>query len=84
LIEIKSRYKILNSRAGLRSALRNDWRRPLNICRIYEGGERYLCCRFAGNEELCRNCGYLSYAEIDQVLKFRISAIRNAIRYFQS
>jgi len=57
----KNRYKILNSRAGLKSASRNDWKRPLNICRIYEGGERYLCCRFPGNEELCRNCGYLSY-----------------------
>ena len=82
LIENKSRYKILNSRAGLKSALRNDWNRPLNICRIYEGGERYLCCRFPGNEDLCRNCGYLSYAEIDQVLKFKPSAIRNAIKYF--
>jgi len=82
LIENKSRYKILNSRAGLKSALRNDWNRPLNICRIYEGGERYLCCRFPGNKELCRNCGYLSYAEIDQVLKFKPSAIRNAIKYF--
>ncbi|MBP1665737.1 MAG: metallo cofactor biosynthesis protein, partial [Bacteroidetes bacterium] len=82
LIENKNRYKILNSRAGLKSASRNDWKRPLNICRIYEGGERYLCCRFPGNEELCRNCGYLSYAEIDQVLKFKPSAIRNAIKYF--
>lgn len=82
LIENKNRYKILNSRAGLKSASRNDWKRPLNICRIYEGGERYLCCRFPGNEELCRNCGYLSYSEIDQVLKFKPSAIRNAIKYF--
>ena len=82
LIENKIRYTILNSRAGLKSASRNDWKRPLNICRIYEGGERYLCCRFPGNEELCRNCGYLSYSEIDQVLKFKPSAIRNAIKYF--
>jgi MoaA/NifB/PqqE/SkfB family radical SAM enzyme len=82
LIENKKRYKILNSRAGLKSALRNDWERPLGICRIYEGEKKYFCCRFPDNEELCRNCGYLSYAEIDQVLKFKPSAIRNAIKYF--
>ena len=82
LIEIKSKYKILNSSAGLKSALRNDWERPLNICQIYEGGERYLCCRFPDNKELCKNCGYLSYAEIDQVLKLKTSAILNALKYF--
>lgn len=82
LLGIRDRYKILNSRAGLKSALRNDWERPLNICKIFEGGKKYTCCRFPGNPELCNNCGYLSYAEIDQVLKLKPSAIRNAIRYF--
>ena len=82
LLEIRGKYKILNSGAGLRSALRNDWERPLKICRIYEGNVIHTCCRFAGNAELCSNCGYLSYAEIDQVLKFKPSAIRNAIKYF--
>ncbi|MFC2123736.1 radical SAM protein [Bacteroidota bacterium] len=82
LIENKGKYKILNSKAGLRSALRNDWKRPLNICQIYEGGEIFKCCRYSGNKELCRDCGYLSYAEIDQVLNLKPSAIRNAIKYF--
>jgi MoaA/NifB/PqqE/SkfB family radical SAM enzyme len=82
LIENKKKYKILNSRAGLKSAIRNDWKRPLNICQIYEGGKRYSCCRFPDNEALCKDCGYLSYAEIDQVLKFKPSAIRNALKYF--
>jgi Fe-coproporphyrin III synthase len=82
LIEYKKKYKILNSIAGLKSALRNDWKRPLNICQIYEAGKRYSCCRFPDNEELCKNCGYLSYAEIDQVLKYKPSAILNAIQYF--
>jgi len=54
----------------------------LSICQIYEGGKRYSCCRFPDNQELCKNCGYLSYAEIDQVLKLKPSAIRNAIKYF--
>ena len=82
LIKNKNRHKILNSVAGLKSALRNDWKRPLEICRIFEGERIYTCCRFEGNKELCDNCGYLSYAEINQVLKFKPSAIWNALKYF--
>jgi MoaA/NifB/PqqE/SkfB family radical SAM enzyme len=82
LLQLKEKYSILNSRAGLRSALRNDWSRPLDICRVYEQGETYECCRYSGDEELCRVCGYLSYAEIDQTLKLKPSAIMNALKYF--
>jgi MoaA/NifB/PqqE/SkfB family radical SAM enzyme len=82
LLKYKKRYKILNSRAGLVSAMKNDWRRPLDICRIYENGAVYECCRYPGDAELCRNCGYLSYAEIDQTLKLKPSAVANALRYF--
>jgi MoaA/NifB/PqqE/SkfB family radical SAM enzyme len=82
LLEYKDKYKILNSRTGLKSALRNDWKRPLDICRVYESGKMYNCCRFPDDPELCRSCGYLSYAEIDQTLKLAPSAIRNAIKYF--
>lgn len=82
LLTYKQRYRILNSRAGLRSALRNDWKRPLGICSVYEKGKTYACCRFSGDPELCRDCGYLSYAEIDQTLKLRPTAILNAMKYF--
>jgi MoaA/NifB/PqqE/SkfB family radical SAM enzyme len=82
LINNKRRYKILNSVAGLKSAIRNDWKRPLNICEIYEGGKTFSCCRFPDNEALCRDCGYLSYAEIDQTLKLKPGAILNALKYF--
>jgi MoaA/NifB/PqqE/SkfB family radical SAM enzyme len=82
LLKYKKQYKILNSRAGLMSAMKNNWRRPLDICRVYENGTVYECCRFPGDTELCRNCGYLSYAEIDQTLKLKPSAIANALRYF--
>jgi MoaA/NifB/PqqE/SkfB family radical SAM enzyme len=78
----KGEYKILNSKAGLKSAIRNDWERPLNICKIYEGKKIYSCCRFPDNETLCRDCGYLNYAEIDQTLKLKPSAILNALKYF--
>jgi MoaA/NifB/PqqE/SkfB family radical SAM enzyme len=82
LLEYKRRYRILNSRAGLRSALRNDWQRPLGICSVYENGDHYECCRYNDDPELCRNCGYLSYAEIDQTLKLKPSAIVSALKYF--
>jgi hypothetical protein len=82
LLEYRKRYKVLNSRAGLRSALRNDWPRPLGICSVYEEGVVYPCCRQSDDPALCQDCGYLSYAEIDQTLKFRPSAILNALKYF--
>ena len=82
LLDYKKKYKILNSKAGLNSALNNDWRRPLNICRVYEKGKMHECCSFPGDPELCKNCGYLSYAEIDQTLKLKPSAIFSALKYF--
>ena len=82
LLSLCGSYRILNSRAGLEAALRNDWARPLDSCSVYEEGVVYKCCRYSGDPELCRQCGYLSYAEIDQVLKLKPSAISNAIKYF--
>jgi MoaA/NifB/PqqE/SkfB family radical SAM enzyme len=82
LLSYKKKYKILNSRTGLKSAMNNNWKRPLDICHVYENGNMYKCCRFPGDPELCRNCGYLSYAEIDQTLKLKPSAIINALKYF--
>jgi MoaA/NifB/PqqE/SkfB family radical SAM enzyme len=82
LLTLKRKHRILNSQAGLKSALNNDWERPLDICRVYEGREVYECCRSPGDPELCQNCGYLSYAEVDQALKLKPSAILNALQYF--
>jgi MoaA/NifB/PqqE/SkfB family radical SAM enzyme len=82
LLDLKRKYKILNSRAGIKSAIKNDWKRPLDICRVYENENIYECCRYSGDIELCKNCGYLSYAEIDQTLKLKPSAIANALKYF--
>ena len=82
LLDYKRKYKILNSRAGLKSALKNDWKRPLDICRVFDKDGEYKCCRFYKDFELCENCGYLSYAEIDQTLKLKPSAILSAIQYF--
>jgi MoaA/NifB/PqqE/SkfB family radical SAM enzyme len=82
LLAFRKQYRILNSQAGLRSALRDDWKRPLGICSVYEEGVVYECCRHSGDPELCQQCGYLSYAEIDQTLKIKPSAVLNALKYF--
>ena len=82
LLDYKKKYRILNSRTGLKSVLNNDWKRPLDICYVYEKGEMYKCCRYPGDPELCQNCGYLSYAEIGQTLKLKPSAVLNALKYF--
>jgi sulfatase maturation enzyme AslB (radical SAM superfamily) len=82
LLQLKGRYKILNSSAGIKSAIRNDWKKNLNICQVYEGGKYYQCCRESNNGTTCKDCGYLSYAEIDQTLKLKPSAIMNALKYF--
>lgn len=82
LIELKKHYSILNSVPGLKSAIRNDWKRNIDICQVYEGGKFYKCCRENKNGEICKDCGYLSYAEIDQALKLKPGAILNALKYF--
>ena len=82
LIELKKRHNILNSISGLKSAIRNDWKRNLDICQVYENGTYFSCCRENNNDEICNDCGYLSYAEIDQTLKLKPGAIFNALKYF--
>jgi len=82
LLKLKSRYRILNSSSGLKSALRNNWKKNLDVWRVYEDGRYYKCCRMNNNGELCKDCGYLSYAEIDQTLKLKPGAVINALKYF--
>ena len=82
LLKLKKAYKILNSTAGLKAVIRNDWKKKLDICQVYEEGKYYKCCRDNKNGAVCKDCGYLSYAEIDQTLKFKPEAILNALKYF--
>ncbi len=82
LLRLRKHYRILNSRAGLHAALRNDWKRPVDACSVYEKGAVYRCCRYSDDPALCQECGYLSYAEIEQVLKMKPSAILSALQYF--
>jgi MoaA/NifB/PqqE/SkfB family radical SAM enzyme len=82
LLKFKNQYKILNSSTGLKSAMRNEWKKNIEICSVYEDGQYYKCCRDNNNGKVCNDCGYLSYAEIDQVLKLKPRAIVNALKYF--
>lgn len=82
LIKLKRKYKILNSVPGLKSALRNDWKKNLRICKVYEEGKYYYCCRESKNGKVCKDCGYLSYAEIDQTIKLKPGAMISAMKYF--
>jgi len=82
LLKLKKQYKVLNSAAGLKSAIRNDWKKNLDICKVYEDGKYFTCCRDNKNGAVCKDCGYLSYAEIDQTLKLKPGAIANALKYF--
>lgn len=82
LIQLKKQFKILNSLPGLKSAIRNDWKKNIDICRVYENGKYYKCCRENKNGEVCIDCGYLSYAEIDQTLRLKPGTIINALKYF--
>ena len=82
LIKLKKQYKILNSIPGLKSVMKNNWKKNLDICRVYEDGKYYKCCRENNDGAVCEDCGYLSYAEIDQTLKLKPGAIINAIKYF--
>lgn len=82
LLLLRKKYRLLNSRPGLRSAKRNRWKRPLDFCQVYEGGKYYTCCRESDDIALCKDCGYLSYPEIEETLKLRPGAIRSALKYF--
>ena len=82
LLELKKRYKVLNSVPGLKSAIRNDWKKNIESCVIYDEGKYYNCCTDNNNGKTCTDCGYLSYTEIDQTLKLKPGAIVNALKYF--
>ena len=82
LIQLKRKYSILNSKAGLYSGIRNDWKKYSELFKVYEGGEYFQCCRVHNEQTLCKDCGYLSYAEVDQTLRLKPGAVINALKYF--
>lgn len=72
--------RILNSAAALRGVRDDTWDRPTSLCYLYADNRLYRCCRHIGNEDTCRNCGYLGYAELHFMARLRPSAILSAAR----
>lgn len=74
-------YKIFNSLACLKGVYNDNWPRPSRLCYVYANNQLYQCCRAYGNNEACKNCGYLGYPEIIYILKLRPTAIVSALNY---
>lgn len=77
----KAGRKIVNSTACLKAAFRDDWKRPSGMWLVYADRKMYTCCRALGNDDACRNCGYLACPEVLSILKLRPSAIMSALQY---
>ena len=71
-------FRILNSRPGLLGARNNSWPRPTSLCYIYADNKLYQCCRAIGYDEICRNCGYLGYAELHYISRLNLAAMSAA------
>lgn len=78
----KRRFRILNPEAGLRTAMRNDWKRPMDTCTVYETGLVYPCYRSSGDSGSCSERGYLSYAEIGRTSTLKPSATWMVLKHF--
>lgn len=82
LLDLKERgLPVLNSVAALKAAASGRWPRPSSLCYVFAGGALHRCCRAIGHDEVCRECGYLGYTEITQILRLRPSAILAAMQY---
>lgn len=81
LLQLKKKYNILNSKATLMDVYYDRWKRPSSICQVYAENKIYQCCRSVGNEDTCRDCGYLGYPEVMNIVNLKPSALLNAFQY---
>lgn len=77
----KEGFPIFNSASCLKVVAADTWKRPSDVCVVYAEGKLHRCCRSVGNRKGCDNCGYMGYPEIQQILKLKPDAIRNALNY---
>ena len=77
----KRGYKIFNSNAGLKSVYNNKWPRPNNMSYLFAENKIYKCCRMIGNDEACRNCGFLGFTEIYHISRLNPGAVLTALNY---
>lgn len=81
IIELKKKYRILNSSATLRDVYNDTWERPSDLCLVFANKQIYKCCRSIGKDEACKECGYFGYPEIMNIAKMKPSAIWSALNY---
>lgn len=79
----KNRPSILNSKAALQAYINDKWERPSTVCHTFAKGKIYPCCRENANPDACRDCGYLGYLEVLQVVKGNLSAILEGFNYIK-
>lgn len=85
IINLKKRFKILNSYSGMRDFINNNWKRPSDVCYVYSNKKMiYECCRAVDNPTACENCGYLGYLEVQNIIKNKFSAVKEAFNYLPS
>lgn len=80
----KKGFRIFNSKSCLKSVAADSWERPSDICYVYADRKLYQCCRAFGNEDVCRNCGYLGYPEILHIMKLCPDSIIKALGYISN
>jgi len=81
LILKRKGYRILNSKKALCCVDNSAWMRPNGLSYLFAENKLFKCCRAFGNDEICKNCGYLSFAEIYQITRLSPDAILTAIKY---
>lgn len=82
IILLKKRgYRIWNSYTCLNGVYEDTWNRPSEYCYIYANKELYQCCRSFGKSNVCKECGYLSYPELQYLMQCRPTAIASALRF---
>lgn len=72
---------IFNSKAGLKSVYNDSWKRPTKLSYLFAENKMYQCCRMIGNDEICKNCGYLGFTEILKISRLNPSAVFTALKY---
>lgn len=73
--------RILNSKTGLKSYLKNNWNKPNNLSYLFAENKLYKCCRFVGNNGICNECGYLGFVEIYHITRLHPDAVCTAFNY---
>ncbi len=81
ILELKNKYRILNSKSELMDVYYDRWEKPSNLCLVFANNKIYECCRSIGKKEVCKECGYMGYPEIENISKMRIEAIFSALNY---